>query len=116
MKLTIQNRNLPVGRTLDTLIEARLLTLARRVQIDDATVLVERRAEASPAFRVALHLAVPGPDFRAEFVDHTAMQAFTRAFAEIERRLRERSRHRLGREGARAPHGSARSGRTSRVG
>lgn len=95
MKLTIRNQNLAAVSTLDALIETRMHLLGNRVRIDEATVLVERRPESSPAYRVALNIAVPGPDLRAEGVDSTPVQAFSRALSEIEEHLRKRERKRL---------------------
>ncbi len=103
MKLTIRNRNISTEHAIDALIEASLIALAGRVRIDDATVTIERLAEASPPYRVQLHLAVPGPDLRAEHQDSTARQAFTRALDDIERKLRERELKRIGRTRARSP-------------
>jgi ribosome-associated translation inhibitor RaiA len=97
MKLTIRNRHLAPDQSLDVLIENRLVTLSERVRLDEATVAVERRPEASPQFRVELHLAVPGPDLRAERVDHSPVRAFTRALEDLEARLRERASVRVGR-------------------
>ena len=102
MKLTIRNHTLRSPRSIDALIETRLLTLADRVRIDDATVLVEHRTDASPPFRVEIHLAVPGPDLSTERIDNTAVQAFTRAIEDIGDRLRERSLQRRGRSSSRA--------------
>lgn len=114
MKLTIRNRNLASATTLDALIETRLLALADRVRIDDATVLVEYTRDASPPYRVELLLAVPGPDLRAERIDNTPLQAFTRALHDIELRLRERAHNRLGRAPARARRTSTPGTRASR--
>jgi ribosome-associated translation inhibitor RaiA len=115
MKLTISNRHLPPTKTLDALIENRLIALGDRVRIDDAHVLVEYRAEASPPFRVALHLAVPGPDVHTEKIDNTPLQAFTRAIEDVERRLRERSLNRLGRAVTRAQRTAVHRVRSSRT-
>ncbi len=114
MKLTIRNHTFRAAHTLDSLIETRLLALAGRVRIDDATVLVEHRADASPPFRVEIHVAVPGPDLRTERIDNTPVQAFTRAVEDIENRLRERSLKRLGRSSSRA-HRTSRHMRSARI-
>jgi ribosomal subunit interface protein len=97
MKLTIRNRHLTPTNSIDALIETRLITLTERLHIDEATVVVEHRREASPAYRVELHLAVPGPDLRAERIDNTPLQAFTRALEDIERKLRDRALNRVSR-------------------
>jgi ribosome-associated translation inhibitor RaiA len=96
MKLTIRNQNLALKDNLDAFITNRLLTLSERVRIDDAQVVLERRVEQRPHFRIALHVAVPGPDLHAEHVASTPMQAFTAAFEMIERRLRLRALNRIG--------------------
>ncbi len=113
MKLTIQNRNIATISTLDSLIETRLQLLGNRVRIDQATVVLERRPEASPAYRVHLHVAVPGPDLKAVRVDNTPFQAFTRALSEIEEVLRERERKRAAEAPARLRRTSTPPGRAS---
>ncbi len=95
MKITIRNRNLSTDQTFDTLIENRVLALAGRCRLDEVTVLIERRPEASPQFRVNLQVAVPGPDLRCERVDHTALRAFVRALEMIEEKLTERAAKRV---------------------
>jgi ribosome-associated translation inhibitor RaiA len=97
MKLIIRNRHLPPINAIDGVIESRLIGLTSGLQVDEAVVLVEHRRNASPPYRVELHLAVPGPDLRAERIDHTPLQAFTRALDDIERKLRQRTRSRLSR-------------------
>ncbi len=96
MKLTIRNLNLALKDNLDAFITNRLLALSERVRIDDAQVLLERRAELRPPFRIALHVAVPGPDLHAEHMANTPLQAFTAAFEKIEKRLRLRALNRIG--------------------
>jgi ribosome-associated translation inhibitor RaiA len=106
MKLTINHRNLPLGSSLDSLVENRLVALSERLEIDDATVVIERRAEASPPYRVHLHLSVPGPDLHTEQVDTTPVQALARAMKDIELKLCARARNRQGRLKARRTSGS----------
>lgn len=111
MKLTINNRNLSVPDTLDSLIQTRLRLLGNRVRIDEATILLERRPESSPSFRVEMMIAVPGPDLRAEARDSTPFQAFSKALGDIEHRLRLRDRKRQ--PGARALRTSTPSSRAT---
>ena len=106
MKLTINHLNIPVGSSLDSLVENRLVALSERLRIDDATVVIERRAEASPPYRVHLHISVPGPDLHTDQVDNTPVQALTRALKEIELKIRNRSRVRQARMKARRTSGS----------
>jgi ribosome-associated translation inhibitor RaiA len=96
MKLTIRNLNLALKDNLDAFITNRLLALSERVRIDDAQVVLERRAELRPPFRIALHVAVPGPDLHAEHTANSPLQAFTAAFEKIEKRLRLRALNRIG--------------------
>jgi ribosome-associated translation inhibitor RaiA len=88
MQLTINTLNLPVGRSLDSLVENHLKVLSQQVHIDDAKVVIERRIEASPPYRVHLHISVPGPDLHTERVAFTPIQALTLALKEIESKLR----------------------------
>ena len=106
MKLTISNLNLPLDRSLDAIVENRLVALSERLRIDDATVVIERRVEASPPYRVHLHISVPGPDLHTEQVDHTPVQALVRALKDIELKIRARARVRLARLKARRLTGS----------
>jgi ribosomal subunit interface protein len=91
MKLTIHHLHITASHTLDSLVEDRLIALAELNRIDDAEVVLEHQSEKSPAFRAEVHIAVPGPDLSAEAVDHTAANAFRRAVAQIESKLRERA-------------------------
>ena len=106
MKLTIRNINLPMGSSLDSLVENRLVVLSERLRIDDASVVIERRAEATPPYRVHLHISVPGPDLHTEQLDNTPIQAFDRAVQEIEFKIRARTKVRLARIKTRRTSGS----------
>ena len=94
MKITIHHHHLRSLDRVDTLIEHRIVALARQRPIDAATIHLERRAECSPRFRVRIHLTVPGPDLRAEVCDHTVGTAIARALDAIETHLAERARNR----------------------
>jgi ribosome-associated translation inhibitor RaiA len=61
-----------------------------QLRIDEAHVLVERRLEASPPFRIAAHLVTPGPDVFAEGVDHTLRAALQKTIAQLEARIDHR--------------------------
>ncbi len=106
MQLTIRNLNLPVGRSLDSLVENHLTALSQRVHIDDAKVVIERRTEASPPYRVHLHISVPGPDLHTERVAFTPIQALTLALKELESKIRARRTIHLARVKARRTSGS----------
>lgn len=115
MKLTIYHRSLRSFHALDLLVEKHLAALAALTRIDDASVLLEHRAEESPAYRAEVRIAVPGPDLSAEAVDHTVANAFRRALAEIEDKLRERAARRTRRVVSHRKHpANFRIGRRSR--
>jgi ribosome-associated translation inhibitor RaiA len=101
MQLTINNLNLPVGSSLDSLVENHLTALSQQVHIDEAKVVIERRIEASPPYRVHLHIAVPGPDLHTERVAFTPIQALTLALKEIESKIQARRTIHLARVKAR---------------
>jgi ribosome-associated translation inhibitor RaiA len=91
MKITIRHHLLRSRHDLDAIVEERLLTLAQTNPLEEARVALEYRAGASPAFRAEISVSVPGPDLRAEAVDHTVHGAAQRALAELEGKLRERT-------------------------
>ena len=90
MKLNVQHHNLRSTHELDSLLEQRIFKLEPRLQIDEACVRLECRWEKSPAYRVAIHIATPGPDLEAEGRDHTIRAAIGKAFLDLEDRLRDR--------------------------
>lgn len=94
MKLTIRHRRLRSFHALDSMVEDHLFALTEFARIEDASVLLEHRAEESPAYRAEVRIAVPGPDLSVEAVDHTVADAFRRAVRELEGKLRERAEHR----------------------
>lgn len=115
MNLTIRHRRLRSFHALDSMVEDRLFALGEIAPIDEASVVLEHRAEESPAYRAEVHIAVPGPDLSVEAVDHTLANAFHRAVCELEVKLRERVQRRGGRLAAHRRHeGNFRIGRRSR--
>jgi hypothetical protein len=91
MRITIRHHLLHSRHDLDALVEEQLLALARTTRIEDASVLLEQRAEKSPAFRAEVCVTIPGPDLRAEAVDHTVANAVRRALALLKAKLAERA-------------------------
>jgi ribosome-associated translation inhibitor RaiA len=106
MQLTISNLNLPVGSSLDSLVENRLVALSESLRIDDAKVVIERRTDASPPYRVHLHISVPGPDLHTERMAFTPVQALSLALKEIESKIKARRTIHLARVKARRTAGS----------
>lgn len=98
MKIRIQHILHKPSSSFQDLIRSELESLQSRLQIDEARVVVERREQASPAFRVAAHLVTPGPDIAAEGVDHTLRAALRKLVSGLEERLRHRRRKQASRK------------------
>ena len=96
MRLVLHHRFVRSTHDLDSLVEERILALAPRLAIEQANICLEHRPEASPAYRVTIHLVVPGPDLRAEAVNHTLPTAFDKALAALEAQWAKRARGRRG--------------------
>ena len=87
MKLHIRHRHHQPSPSFTALVASQLESLSPALQIDEARVLIERRLEASPAFRIAAHLVTPGPDIQAEGVDHTLRAALQKLIAGLSDRI-----------------------------
>ena len=94
MKLLIKHLNYKPSATFTAHLEKQLGLFTDIRQIDEAVVTLELRAEASPAFRVAVHLVTPGPDFSSEAVDHTLHAALTKAVADLLEKIEGREMNR----------------------
>lgn len=90
MKLHIQHRHHQPSPSFSALVASQFESLSPALQIDEARVLIERRLEASPAFRIAAHLVTPGPDIQAEGVDHTLRAALQKLVASLSARIKGR--------------------------
>ncbi len=84
MKLILTHHHHQPSPSFIALIKQRIESLQDDLQIDEARVLVERRLEESPAFRVTAHLVTPGQDVVAEAVDHTLRAALGKLFGKLE--------------------------------
>ena len=69
--------------------------LGKAAAVSSADVVLEGRRESGPFFRVRALLAVPGPDFHAEGVDHTFAAALRKLVQELTRQIRHRKGKRL---------------------
>lgn len=94
MKLYLKHVHVRSTDPLDRWVEESLFILRPLLAIDEAHVRLEHDAAASPAYRVAVHLVVPGPDLRAEAVDHTIRTAFARVLGELRARAEDRAARR----------------------
>ena len=83
MKITIKHIHHTPSDSFTALIEQHLDALGKTRQIDEARIVIERRMEASPPFRVSAHLVTPGPDVLAEAVEHTLRAAFEKTIAQL---------------------------------
>ena len=115
MRLTLQHLSIRSTNAVDAWIEKQIFSLQTRLQIDEATVRLVRRPEASPAYRVDVHLVTPGPDVFAEGHDHTLRAAFAKVMAQLREKLNGRAAKRLHRIKSQLslPAAKSRSGRGS---
>lgn len=90
MKFILKHLHHNPSPSLAATIRRQLDELGKSLRIDEAHVVVARRREASPPFRVAAHLVTPGPDVFAEADDHTLYAALRKAVAQLEDRIRHR--------------------------
>jgi len=97
MKLILKHIHHSPSASFTALIEEHLDELGKSLQIDEARVVIERRTEASPPFRITAHLVTPGPDVFAEATDHTLRAALLKTVEQIEMRLDYRRMKRAGR-------------------
>ncbi len=97
MKLVLRHVNHHPSRSLTELLDKELDALRGELRIDEARVCFERLEDASPPFRVAMHLVTPGPDVVVEATDHTLRVALLKAVEEIRSKLVHRRRKRAGR-------------------
>lgn len=95
MKLTLQHRDIRSTDLVDKLIEERIIALQPQLQIDEANVCLEHRGEASPPFRVAVHLVTPGPDVMAEGEDHTLRAAIEKVLKQLSAKIISRGAKRM---------------------
>lgn len=90
MKIVLKHLHHNPSASLANLIERQLREIGRLLQIDQAHLLLERRLEASPAFRVSAHLVTPGPDVMAEASDHTLRAALQKTMGQLIKRIDHR--------------------------
>lgn len=94
MKLTLKHLHHEPSASLRQLVERQLEKLATSMQIDEARVVVENRADASPPFHMSVHLVTPGPDIFVKARDHTLRAALQKLIADLETEVARRQRKR----------------------
>ncbi len=104
MKIEFHIRGLNATDRLRRWLEQPLNRLRNLVAVTTADVVIERQREAKPAFHAFVHLAVPGPDLRAEAREHTLEAVWLKVIAALqkeigERQIRRRSRAKRKRQG-----------------
>ena len=95
MKINIQHSHVRSTDELDSLVEDRIMALQSKLVIEGATVRLEYRHEASPPFKVSVHLVTPGPDVFADGCDHTMRAAIGKAIGGLEEQISSRAQKRL---------------------
>ena len=115
MKLTLKHINIRSTNELDTWIENKIFSLQPELQIDEANVRLVHEPEASPGYKVNVHLVTPGPDVFAESNDHTLKAALVKVMAELKDKITDRREKRLHRIKSRlsAPAGKVRGARSA---
>jgi hypothetical protein len=109
MRFVLQHVNVRPADRLDLWVQRRIHDLLPLIDIEEARIRLEYRAEASPRYHASAHLVIPGPDVRAEVVDHTARTALEKLLAELGARAIDRVERRERRHlRARPPRGMTR--------
>ena len=97
MKTTLRYRGLNAQSPWQALVAAQLKPLENLVTISSARVVLERRWESRPAFRVQALLEVPGPDYHADSVDYTLKAALHKVVRNLDHQIRARLGRRVDR-------------------
>lgn len=95
MKINIQHSHVRSTDELDSLVEGRIMALQSKLVIEEANVRLEHQHEASPPFKVSVHLVTPGPDVFADGCDHTMRAAVAKAMGGLEAQISSRAQKRL---------------------
>ncbi len=99
MKLFLSHSHLTHKEKIERWIENSISSLLPLVRIEEAHVSIEYNRESSPPYTAVAHLKVPGPDLRAQGIDHTVRTAFTRVMDQLRTRAVDRAGKRLRRRG-----------------
>jgi hypothetical protein len=103
MKVVVKHTGIALRKWMDSSVRKQILALSPLRQIDEAQVQIARDHEASPPFRVHLHLVTPGPDIAAEARDHTLAAALGKVLKRATEEIKRRSAQQLARRRTEAP-------------
>ncbi len=98
MKLDFRLRGFKSSARIREFVERQLDRLPYLGPATDAQVVLVRARGVTPAWSASAHLAVPGPDLKAEARDHTFEAAWLKVMDHLHDQIsdrRERRRHRL---------------------
>jgi ribosome-associated translation inhibitor RaiA len=90
MKLTLKQRFHDASPSFSRLLLDQLEGLRKVLRIDEARIVIERRLESSPPFRMSAHLVTPGPDVSAEAVDHTLRAVLHKLMTRLQNQITHR--------------------------
>jgi ribosome-associated translation inhibitor RaiA len=99
MKLFLSHAPVKSADKFERWIETSISSLLPLLKIEEAHVSIEYNRESSPCYHAKAHLKVPGPDLRAQGIDHTPGTAFVRVIDQLRARAVERAVRRLRRRG-----------------
>src|SRR5262249_22597934 len=97
MKTEFRIRGLNATANLRRWLEQSLNRLHRLIKVSAATVVIEQHREKTPAFRVFVQLAVPGPDIHAEAREHTLEAVWLKVIAALRKQVDQRESRRRAR-------------------
>ncbi len=113
VNIVLQSRHARYPQDAARLLEDGLLELAARYRAEEAVVQLVDEKDASPRFRVAIFLRLPGPDIHASACDHTVTVAARKALRLVEAQLAARADRRRRRRRSNLQHSSEpRTGRS----
>jgi ribosome-associated translation inhibitor RaiA len=103
MKVVVKHSGITLRKWMNSSVRKQILALSPLRQIDEAQVQIARDHEASPPFRVHLHLVTPGPDIAAEARDHTLAAALGKVLRRVTEEIKRRSTQQLARRRTESP-------------
>ena len=96
MKIQFLIRGLNANANLRGWLEQQLERLHKLIPVSAAEVVLERERDGAPAFRVHVHLAVPGPDIHADAREHTLEAVWLKVAKNLRQQMeRRKSRQQL---------------------